>query len=283
MRKTRSEARWNELSPEQIEMLDNWLFEQKLSHAKAWARAQKQFGFKGSVSSVKRYFLRRQKERMITDLTELKVDVAKVEASGVEPQKVHKANMTVINGVLFRALSAAPEKVKEWAPVAQLAVQNNHDDTLRKIKDEEHKIRLQGMEFAKEKFHIEVMEKALAALPQLKQLAEAKKDPNTKRYEENAHWNRVRQAMFGMGIKVHPESAEEEMQMLAAKRERDAKEGREPNPAEQKIINSQPPVPVSPHYEEYLAAKAKSVQIVAGGEEDEPAVEEPGNSGDERQ
>ena len=63
----------------------------------------------------------------------------------------------------------------------------------------------------------------MKALPELLQLREAKKDPNLSRYEQNAHWNRVRRAMLGLGVDVFPENAQEEAEMLAARKKRGEK------------------------------------------------------------
>ena len=48
MKKTRSNALWNKLSPEQLRILDKWLFEEKLGYLEVLAKAQNELGFKGS-------------------------------------------------------------------------------------------------------------------------------------------------------------------------------------------------------------------------------------------
>ena len=97
--------------------------------------------------------------------------------------------------------------------MANMMVQNDRNEAFREIKVEEHKIRREALAFAKEKFECDIVEKALKALPQLRELEEARKDPRIKRYEENARWNRVRRALLGADAKMRPESEEEEARM----------------------------------------------------------------------
>ena len=173
--------------------------------------------------------------------------------------------MKLLGSHLFLAMSEAPEEVEKLASVASVLVQNDHNEALRELKGEENRIRRERMEFAKEKFQFDVMRKALKALPQLQELAEAMKDPHTKRYEENAYWNQLRRSVFGVGIDVHPESAEEEAIMIAAKKEREARKAREAELEREQIIDAEPPLPSSPYYQEYMEEKAKQEKEENGG------------------
>ena len=82
LKKTKSDARWNQLSPEQVQTLDKWLFDDKLSYIKILPRAQKELGYKGQLSSLKRFYKRRQQERVLTDLDELGKDAEKGREDG---------------------------------------------------------------------------------------------------------------------------------------------------------------------------------------------------------
>ena len=107
------------------------------------------------------------------------------------------ANMSVFNGYLFRALRASPDALDKLRPLLGLMVQNDRNDTLREIKDEEFEIRREAMAFAKQKFECDTMEKALRALPQLRELAEARKDPKTKQADQQERFRQLRRMMFG--------------------------------------------------------------------------------------
>jgi hypothetical protein len=257
MQKVKSNALWNELSDEQRATLDQWLFDERLSYIAAWPRAQKELGFKGSKASLHRYFVRREKERVMTEFKSLRDEVAAIRSAPEDAESLRAASMKVLGQFLFQQVRRAPDKVKEWAPVADLMVRNDYNEIVRAGKAKEHQIRRDAMEFAKERHQFDVMEQALKALPQLKELAEAKKDPRTERYEENAHWNRVRRQMFGFIDSVQPESAEEEAEMLAAKKEREARAERKVEIEQEKILDVQPLVPSSLYYAEYLQELAR--------------------------
>jgi hypothetical protein len=273
MKKVRANASWNKLTVMQQETLDNWLFEEKLSYAVILPRAQKELGFKGSRASLHRYYVRRDKERTLTKFCTAREQVAAVSGAPVDEKELRKASMKLLGEFLFQQIRQSPDKVKEWGMVASLIVDNDRNELLRELKGEELKMRQQAMDFAREKFQFDMMEKALRALPQLNELAEAKKDPHTKRYEENAYWNGVRHAMFGKGIDIHPESAQEEAEMVAIKREREARLAAEAQQLRDRevIINAEPPPPSSPHHKEYMAVQA---QWEAEALESEKALDE---------
>jgi hypothetical protein len=293
MRKTKSDALWNALSPEQLETLDQWLFDENLSYAKAWPRAQHELGFKGSVASLKRYYARRKQERTLLLFKDLQKDLTVLNQAETDTNSLRAGAMKLLSAFLFQWMSEAPEKVKEWAPLAKLVVDNDRNETQREmqreehklkrelkakdheirreLKAEEHKVRREALALAKEKFEYRTVERALKALPQLQELAEARKDPHTQRYEENAYWNQLRRSVFGNGIDVHPESAEEEAIMIAARQEREARRARAEQMEQEQIIDAEPPVPCSPYYQEYMEEKARQeqeeAQLENGGQE----------------
>jgi hypothetical protein len=255
MQKAKSNARWTQLSVKRRDTLDKWLFEEKMSYAAILPRAKAELGFKGGMSSLKRYCARRQKERALTEFTELRNEVAAISGAPGNANELRSASMKLLGRFFFHRVRAAPENVKDWAPVASLLVQNDHNEVLRESKAEEIKLRREQMEFAKQKFQFDTVERALNALPQLQALAESRRNPETRRYEENRHWNKVLRRMFGAWSKVYPENAREEAEMLAAKKEREAR--REQEAQAERITEAGPPAPSSPYYQEYVAEKAR--------------------------
>src|SRR5580704_8154555 len=257
MNRAGNNASWKRLKPGERKKLDQWLFEENLSCEQTLPKAQAELGYKGSASSLRRYYRRRLHERTLLEFKELRTEVAKLAKAPLDAGALRTASMKLLASYLYQQVLESPENVKEWGRVAELILQNDHTEAFREIKDEEHRIRREAMAFAKEKFQFNTVEEAYKALPQLLQLREAKMDPNIKRYEENAQWNRVRREIFGPGIDVHPESAEEEAEMLAAKRKRDAQEGIEVDEEEDRVIDAQPPLPSSPYYKDYMEEEAK--------------------------
>jgi hypothetical protein len=207
MQKVKSNARWTELSPEKLQILDKWLFEEKLSYAAAFPRAQAELGFKGHISSLKRYFLRRRKERVTEEFKDVRDELVAVNGATADPAALRQASMKLLGTFLFQQLRQSPQNVKEAVSVARLIVQNDYNEVLREVKTEEfdlrrelkgkdHEIRREALEFARDKFQYDMVERAVRALPQLQKLAEAMSDPDPKQYQDNPHWNEARQIMF---------------------------------------------------------------------------------------
>jgi hypothetical protein len=280
MRKTKSDALWNALSSEQREILDQWLFDENLSFAEAWPRAQRELGFKGSVASLKRYYARRKRERTLLLFKDLQKDLTVLNQAETDTNSLRAGAMKLLSAFLFQWMSEAPEKVKEWAPLAKLVVDNDRNEAQREmqreehklkrelkakdheirreLKAEEHKVRREALAVAKEKFEFKTIERALTVLPELNQLAEAKKDPHLKRYEENARWNKLRRRVFGPDSDVSPESEQEEAEMIAAQQERNARKAEEERRERERIHGTHPPTPSSPYYQEYMEAMAQN-------------------------
>jgi Protein of unknown function (DUF3486) len=134
MRKRKSEARVNELSAEQQRTLDEWLFEKKQSYAAILRRAQAELGFKGSESSLRRYYARRDKERTLTEFKSLRDEVAAVRNAPEDAASLRTAAMKLLGAFLFEQVKHAPDKVKEWAAVADLLVRNDYNEIVRAAK-----------------------------------------------------------------------------------------------------------------------------------------------------
>ena len=219
---------------------------------------------------MRNYYVRRRKERVtLQEFKELRDELADINGAPGDVAALRTASMKLLGRFLFKLAQQSPGKIKEWAPVAQLLLQNDYNDVLRELKDkeeklrrelkaEDHKIRREALEFAKTKFQFDVTEQAMKALPELQELAQARKDPDTKRYESNAFLNRARRVVAGVVWEVRPESAQEEAEMLAARKAREERKQRRLEwEQREKITGHEPPTPSSPYYAEYLAEKAK--------------------------
>jgi len=64
MTKVKLNASWNGLSPKQRRTLESWLFDEKLGYQEALERARKELGFKGAMSSLRRFYSRPSQERL---------------------------------------------------------------------------------------------------------------------------------------------------------------------------------------------------------------------------
>ena len=59
MRKMRDDSTWNQLTPEQRETLEGWLFDENLGYVETLERVQKEFGLEATIASLGRYYRRR--------------------------------------------------------------------------------------------------------------------------------------------------------------------------------------------------------------------------------
>ena len=96
MSKMRSDSNWNELTPEQREALEHWLFEENLGYANVVERAKKEWGLDSSVSSVGRYYRRRRAERTVESLDEAAESAEAIEATAAKADKLRSAALKVL-------------------------------------------------------------------------------------------------------------------------------------------------------------------------------------------
>ena len=70
MSKLRGDSTWNQLTPEQRQTLETWLFEQDLGYSETVERLRREFGLRTTVSSVGRFRRRRAAERQTEEAPE---------------------------------------------------------------------------------------------------------------------------------------------------------------------------------------------------------------------
>jgi len=215
MKKVRSDALWNKLSGKQREMLEEWLFEDRLNYDVALERAQKELGYTGSRTSLRRFYARTAEERMLRDLTQSREQVDQIRDTPVSAEELRAAGMKVVAQLFLRQVTQAPEQVKEWSRLAKLLLQSESNEIRFRLKREENELRRKAMDFAREKFHYDIMEEGKKVLPELQKAWEA----GLTQYERNARTNNLRRHMWGREDlpDLLPENEEQEKQMAAQK------------------------------------------------------------------
>ena len=121
MAKVKSHAKWNGLTKKQREMLEEWLFEEKMGFAKAWERAKKELGFTGSVSSLRRYYGRTQEERMLAGFAESARVMASVNKAPVDAEGLRDSGMKVAAQVFFRLVREKTGGIEGAAAAGEVA------------------------------------------------------------------------------------------------------------------------------------------------------------------
>jgi len=113
----RKDSTWSRLTSAQRAKLERWLFEGNLGYAEAVARAHKEFGVKGTVASMGRYYRRRAQERQPAALLEAQMAAAEVNDSPVKVENLRRAGMKLIGHL---ALKQAIERPGELEPLVRL-------------------------------------------------------------------------------------------------------------------------------------------------------------------
>src|SRR6266478_2993623 len=160
MNKLRADSTWNELTPEQREKLDEWLFEEEVSYQETRARAQKEWGIESSISSVGRYYRRGRNARMLEEMAETQATANALNGTGLNMKTLRSSALKVIGKRLF-------EKAMDGCDVKELAA-------LGRLMSEGEKREIQRARLAleRERFEFSAAEAVLAELPHVEEMTE---------------------------------------------------------------------------------------------------------------
>jgi hypothetical protein len=243
MNKVRSDAHWHQLSAEQLETLDHWLFEEHLSYGEVVTKAEQELGYKTSYSSLRRYYQRRSQERAVEDLAERVTDAAEVKATAGNAELLRQATMKLLAAQAFQQVRETPADAAKWGPAVKMMLQHERNETVREgqrirqqLREEDQAIRRETTEFYRQKFQLDTVDRAVRALPELQRLAAAINDPDTSRYSNNPHWNEAREKMFEGGMEDIPRPT------LKAGQGGNGAEGKTPNTKHQTPEKLQTPI-----------------------------------------
>ena len=210
MNKAGANASWHDLSAEARETLEGWLFDEGLNYVTALARAEKELGYVGSVSSLKRFYQRRAQERVLAGLGAAQSQAAEIEGTAGDAGQLRQAGFKVVAQLFLQQVTEAPEQTKRWGRTAKLLLQSEANDSRRRLKREENHLKRLALEFAREQYEYNALEEAYALLPELKKLERSRQDPAVTEFEYNKQTNLMRRRMFGYDLPdILPENAEE--------------------------------------------------------------------------
>src|ERR1700722_6179430 len=92
----RADSNWSELTAEQIETLDCWLFVERITYEEARKRSEKEWGVASSISSVGRYYRRRAAQLAVMELAEAAAASDAIDESVAKTERLRGAAMKVI-------------------------------------------------------------------------------------------------------------------------------------------------------------------------------------------
>jgi hypothetical protein len=187
MRKMRDDSTWNRLTPEQLGLLDDWLFKERLGYATALARAEKEFGLVASPSSMGRYYRRRARVRQAANVLTAQVTADELNSLPVKMDDIRKAISKVLGCAVLQMAGEQPENVEQLVEIASAF------NVL--LKSEENDIRRARLELAEKYFDLEKASAFQEELPQVRaQFMAISRDANLSDKEKK---KRLQELLFG--------------------------------------------------------------------------------------
>jgi hypothetical protein len=215
---TKSNARWLELSEASRELINEWLFEERIGVREAWKKATTELGFKGSYSSLYRFYQQTTQARLVDRLLATKQTVAQVAKAKVDAAKLHETAMALVGQLLLQRLTETPEAVKKWVPLMRLMQRQEELQHRREFKEKELEIRQSKLELAQVSYHNKYF-KAVSDLD-IAVPNNGVRLASFSRYEHNRRMNKIRVKIYGDALRdLLPENQEEEVERLKAEQE----------------------------------------------------------------
>jgi hypothetical protein len=187
IRKMRSDSTWTALRREQREQLDDWLFEDGLGYPEVLGRVQKEFGMTASKSALSRYYQRRREERAVEDLAGAHRTAKALNGTPVKVAALRDSSLKLIG---CRLLESTMEggKVGEIVALARVLLEND-----------QREIQRERLELAREQFHFNAAEAALAELPHVGEMTAEDME------REKARVDGIIRRLFGKELPDDPE------------------------------------------------------------------------------
>jgi hypothetical protein len=211
MKRTRSDAKWNGLTPAQQQKMESWLFEENLDYEETRKRAHKEFRFTGSASSVQRFCARKKQERCWQELVQSGQEAEELSGAPVNMEAVRTSSLMLLAQRFFRQMR--DEGIADAGVMGKLLMQA-----------EANELRRERLEFQRQQWQYDVVSKAQELLPELVAI-QKEHDLANDPYAENKRLNAIRKRLFGSKNLpgLFPENAAEE----AAEADREAREKEE--------------------------------------------------------
>jgi hypothetical protein len=131
MRKPRDDSTWSQLTAEQRDTLEGWLFDENLGYEKTVARAQSEFGLETTIASVGRFYRRRARERQVEELVEAQAAADELNALPVSAESLRAAALKLVGKAVLRLVSEQPGRLDQLASLTRLLLDSEDNDIRR--------------------------------------------------------------------------------------------------------------------------------------------------------
>ena len=157
MRKLRDDSTWNQLTPEQRETLESWLFDENLGYAKTQERVLKEFQLEATVASVGRYYRRRARERQVAELAVAQIAASELNDLPGSTDSLRIAAVKLVGKAALKLAGEQPEQLGQLTALTRLLLEN-----------EDTEIRRARLRLAEKCYDHEAMAAAQKDMPQLR-------------------------------------------------------------------------------------------------------------------
>lgn len=184
MRKLRDDSTWNQLTPEQRETLEAWLFDENLGYAKTLERVQKEFGLEATMASLGRYYRRRARERQVEELVEAQAAASALNELPVSVANLRDAAVKLVGKAVLKLAGERPEDLAQLVSFTKLLLASEDND-----------LRRSRLKLAEKYFDYEATAASLKELPRLRAYMDVIGDDASLSHDEKM--KRVHAILFG--------------------------------------------------------------------------------------
>jgi hypothetical protein len=138
LKKVRADSRWSGLSFEQCEQVEQWLFEDNLTHDATAERLKQEFGVEASRWSVGRFYRHRARVRQSLELLEAQVASDELGAIPARTKEMRETAVKLLAKSAVRLATERPEDLKDLMVLTRLLLLGEENEIrLRRVKLEE--------------------------------------------------------------------------------------------------------------------------------------------------
>jgi hypothetical protein len=184
MKKMRDDSTWNQLTLEQRDELESWLFDENLGYAKTLERVREEFGLEATIASLGRYYRGRARERQVVELAAAQISALELNDLPVDVACLRKAAMKLVGKAALKLASEKPEDLENLVSLAKLLLESEDND-----------IRQERLKLAQKYFDYEATTASQKELPRLKAYLDVIGDDTS--LSEDEKTQRVRDILFG--------------------------------------------------------------------------------------
>ena len=194
----RDDSTWNQLTPEQRETLESWLFDENLGYVKTVERVQEEFGLEATIASVGRFYRLRARGRQVAELVEAQAAASELNGLPVSVASLREAAVKLVGKAALKLVGEKPQELEHLVAFTKLLLESEDND-----------LRRSRLKLAQQYFDYEATAESLTELPQLRAYLKVVGDDTSLNHDEKL--KRVHAILYGWnGSKLNMDLVEAE-------------------------------------------------------------------------